>query len=68
MRHLFFLSRGRGGAGTGSITRIAKMMNLVSSFAQCVRPEPTKSRTLFPLSYMTNKNPRAFASVCKIKK
>ena len=42
------------------------MMNQVF-FAQCVCVEATKSRELFPLSYLTNKNPCAFASVSKIK-
>ena len=57
---------GAGGRAR-SITEIAKMMNPVLFLAQCVRAEPAKSRALFPLSYLTNKNLRAFASVRKIK-
>lgn len=55
------------GWGARSITRIAKMMNPVSFFAQCVRAEPTKSRVLFPLSYLTNKNPSRLPPFAKSK-
>ena len=65
------LEGGGGGGGGGDKKHYENRENDESGFfffAQCVRDEPTKSRALFPLSYLTNKNPRAFVSVRKIKK